>query len=117
VAGAAEFVEVEDEAAYGDAEVLRLAARDGAVRKALQRKSDGWVVGGVDPALLSPEVRLRVQNLTSGAEAQTILIVSTARLKPCPFKEETADPSASPQDDICSESGDCDPTQANRRLE
>ena len=45
MAGGAEFVEVEDEIADGDAEVCGLPARDGAVGKALQRKADSWVVG------------------------------------------------------------------------
>ena len=45
MAGVAEFVEVEDECADGDAEVCGLSAGDGAVGKALQRESDGWVVG------------------------------------------------------------------------
>jgi hypothetical protein len=102
LAGLDEFVQVEDETSDRHSEMRGLAARDGTVGKALQRKSDCWVVGGVDPALLSPKVGLRLQNLTSGAEAQSLPIVSMARLKPCPFEEETADPSAAPQDDSCS---------------
>jgi hypothetical protein len=38
-------MKIEDETSDGDAEVRGLTARDGTVRKALQRKSDGWVVG------------------------------------------------------------------------
>jgi hypothetical protein len=69
LADCAEFVEVEDEASDGDAEVCGLAAGEGTVGKALQGESDGWVVGGFDPGLLSPEVWLLLQSLTSGAEA------------------------------------------------
>ncbi len=93
MAGAAEFVQVEDVSADGDADVRSLAACEGAVGEALQREADRWVVGGVDPTFPFPEVWLRLQILTSGAEALSIRIVSMAGLKPCPFKEETADPS------------------------
>jgi hypothetical protein len=98
--GASEFVEVEDEASDGDAEVCGLFAGYGAVGKALQREADSWIVGGVDPALLVPEVGLRLQGLTSGAEAHSVLLVLMARLKPCPFNDEPQILRHA-QDDIC----------------
>jgi len=70
--GGAEFVQVQYEASDGDAEMRLLASSEGAPGKALQGESDGWVVGGFDPALLSPEIRLRFQGLPSGAEAPSI---------------------------------------------
>jgi hypothetical protein len=76
LAGVAEFVEVKDVFADGDAEMCGLSACDGAVGEALQRESNSWVVGGVDPALLSPELWLLLQRLTSGAEAPISFLLS-----------------------------------------
>jgi hypothetical protein len=45
LAAGAEFVEVENVYADGDAEVCGVTVRDGAVGKALERKTDCWVVG------------------------------------------------------------------------
>ena len=86
-AGVAEAMKIENEATDGYAEVCGFSAGEGAVGKALQREADSRVVGGVDPGLLSPKVRLRLQSLTSGAEARSIRIVSMARLMLCPFRE------------------------------
>jgi len=74
LAGLAEFVQVDDETSDRDSQMRGLAARDGTVGKALQRESDSWVVGGVDPTFPFPEVGLRLQSLTSGLKPHQFLV-------------------------------------------
>ncbi len=70
------------------------------------RSREGFAVGSrwlgrwlILPSFVGSRSLVAFAELTSGAEARSLLIVSMARLKPCPLK--TADPSALPQDDIC----------------